>query len=332
MFLGLREIRVAQGRFVLIAIVVALITFLLVMLTGLTSGLGHRNISALQALAPKQVAFNKEVSFTNSSFQQTYGGLPLGITQTKIEAASAENVAVLALPKGEKSPHGVIGGGLLVSEKVAESLGLTERSHVKVGGVDLIVERVVPNEYYSHSPVVWADTKTWQQIARTDAVGSVLLFDETPTNLPDEVVAEDLRGSFDGLEAYKAQRGSLQAMQGFLYVISAVVTVSFLTVWTMQRTNDIAILAALGAKPRYLFKDALGQAGIVLAVGAVFGGVLSAVVGAYMARALADTVPFRFTWLSVVGPALAVWALGIVGSALATRRVTKVDPQLALHA
>lgn len=332
MFLGLREIKVAKGRFVLIAVVVGLITFLLVMLTGLTAGLGHRNISALQALAPKQVVFNKEVSYTNSSFQQTYGGVPLGIAQTKIEVASAETVAVLALPKGVESPHGVIGDGLLVSEQVALALGLKEQSQVNVGGVDLVVDHVVPNEYYSHSPVVWADTNAWQQIARTDAVGSVLLFDETPTSLPDEAAVTDLRGSFDGLEAYKAQRGSLQAMQGFLYVISAVVTVSFLTVWTMQRTNDIAILAALGAKPRYLFKDALGQAGIVLAVGAVLGGILSAAVGSYMATALADTVPFRFTWLSILGPALAVWALGVEGAALATRRVTKVDPQLALHA
>lgn len=43
MFLGLRDIRSAGGRFALIASVVGLITLLIVMLTGLTQGLGARN-------------------------------------------------------------------------------------------------------------------------------------------------------------------------------------------------------------------------------------------------------------------------------------------------
>lgn len=332
MFLGLREIRVAKGRFVLIGVVVGLITFLLIMLTGLTSGLGHRNISALQALQPQQVVFNKEISYTNSSFDASYGGVPLGISQTKLESTSAETVAVLALPEGEASPHGAVKDGLLVSEQIAKALDLEDRDMVKVGGIEAEVQGVVPNEYYSHSPVVWTSTQTWQKIARTDSVGSVLLFDEQAETLPENAVSTSLRESFNGLEAYKAQRGSLQAMQAFLYVISAVVTVSFLTVWTMQRTNDIAILAALGAKPRYLFKDALGQAAIVLAFGTAVGAGASAGVGTYMSSVLADTVPFRFTWLSIVAPALSVWALGIAGSAIATRRVTKVDPQIALNA
>ena len=47
MFLSLRDITFAKGRFALLATVVALITLLLVLLTGLTNGLGHQNTSAL---------------------------------------------------------------------------------------------------------------------------------------------------------------------------------------------------------------------------------------------------------------------------------------------
>lgn len=42
MFLGIRDIRAAAGRFALIASVVGLITLLIVMLTGLTQGLGKK--------------------------------------------------------------------------------------------------------------------------------------------------------------------------------------------------------------------------------------------------------------------------------------------------
>ena len=55
MFLALREITNARGRFGLIAGTVALITLLVVMLTGLTAGLGKQNTSALEALNPRGV-------------------------------------------------------------------------------------------------------------------------------------------------------------------------------------------------------------------------------------------------------------------------------------
>ena len=44
MYLSIRDITFARGRFALIGAVVALITLLLVLLTGLTQGLGHRRI------------------------------------------------------------------------------------------------------------------------------------------------------------------------------------------------------------------------------------------------------------------------------------------------
>ena len=36
-------------------------------------------------------------------------------------------------------------------------------------------------------------------------------------------------------------------MRGFLFVISALVVGAFFTVWTIQRSGDIAVLKALGA-------------------------------------------------------------------------------------
>ncbi|MCQ9343784.1 ABC transporter permease [Corynebacterium kozikiae] len=333
MFLAIREIRVAKGRFALIGTVVTMITFLLVMLTGLTTGLGHRNISALEELNPQAVVFNQEVSFNTSSISEEIlaelGGVPLGASQSRMETdTNADAVAVLGLPEGTESPHGTIGKGALVSETLAENLGAQPGQTVLLGGVAVPVDSVVPDEYYSHGTVVWVNTETWQAVSRSEDVGTVLLLESEPTNMPENIFVTDLKGSFDGLPAYGAQKGSLQAMQGFLYLISAVVTVSFLTVWTLQRTKDIAILAALGANKRYLLKDALGQAAIVLAIGAVLGAALATGIGMLMGQA----VPFILHWQEVVLTALAVWVLGLVGAGFATRQVTKVDPQIALNA
>ena len=57
MYLALRDLRFAKGRFVLMGGVVALITLLLVLLSGLTDGLGNQSTSALAAFPADQIVF-----------------------------------------------------------------------------------------------------------------------------------------------------------------------------------------------------------------------------------------------------------------------------------
>ena len=96
MFLGIRDLIHARGRFSLIAAVVGLITLLLVMLTSLTGGLGAQNTSALTSLDPDRVVFSsEEPSFTDSQVTaadvaawETVAGVeevrPLGTLQTRL--------------------------------------------------------------------------------------------------------------------------------------------------------------------------------------------------------------------------------------------------------
>ncbi|GAB3648163.1 ABC transporter permease [Corynebacterium nasicanis] len=328
MFLGIRDILHARGRFTLIGAVVGLITLLLIMLTGLTGGLGAQNTSALRSLDPDRVVFTSQrPSFTDSQVTEAdvaawaaVPGVarvrPLGALQTRLEAGSTQAVAVLGLPG--------IGPGAVLSASLIDA----PPPSVSLGGEVVPVAGTVPDEYYSHSPVVWVDTATWQDIARTEAVGSVLLVDgEPPSDAPDMTVTT-LRGSFEGLASHQSEQGSLRTMQGFLYGISALVIVSFLTVWTIQRTRDLAILRALGATPGYLLRDALGQAALILAVGVGAG----ALAGWGLGTLAGQAVPFLLTPLTIVGPALGIWVLGLLGSLLATRRVAQIDPLIALGA
>ena len=116
-------------------------------------------------------------------------------------------------------------------------------------------------------------------------------------------------------------------MQGFLYGISALVTLSFLTVWTIQRTRDLAVLRALGASTGYLLRDAMIQAAIILFGGAAPGALLGWVLGALAQNAL----PFQLDPLTVLGPTVGIWAIGLAGSFIATARITKIDPMIALR-
>lgn len=398
MFLALRDIVSARGRFSLISFVVGLITVLLVMLTGLTGGLAKHNTSALEALDPERYVFTSdEPSFQESQvttsdvqeWQELVDAdsqvIPLGTVQTRLEAGSAMGVAVLGLPAGTKVPAPVVSGagaagtemagatgtgaapeaeaeadsaaslepqetqeavvaedGIVVSHEIVAEAGVQPGETVEIGGVEQPVSAVVADEHYSHQPVVWASTQVWQQISRAhdDVVGTVLAVDTRDRHagaLRDEEwqdaeyqtgdSAATVEDSFSGLAAYQSEQASLQLIQVLLYAISALVTVAFLSVWTIQRSRDLSVLRALGASPGYVWKDALGQAAVVVGIGVVLGAGVGWAAGVWAG----GSVPFDLQWTTIVVPAAGIWVLGMCGALVATRRVKKIDPASALE-
>ncbi|MEJ4099224.1 ABC transporter permease [Corynebacterium mastitidis] len=348
MFLGVRDIRRAWGRFSLLGTVVALIVLLLVMLTGLTGGLGKQNTSALEALGPQRYVFSPEIDFVESTVSEGTEGTegawratpgveavtPLGVSQTSAHwGETTAAVAVFGLPAGSRVPGGgeVPEEGVLLPEGIdASGAGLPEQ--LSMGGVSLPVVGAAPEEYYSHLPVAWVSLTTWKEVAHASSP-TVLMVEGDPqdswrdTEEATGSTAISVRDSFGGLAAYQSERGSLLSIQGLLYGISALVILAFLSVWTIQRTRDIAVLRALGASRGYVLRDSLGQAALVLSAGAAVGAGLATGLGLLARRA----VPFDLSVTTVAVPAAGVLALGLLGAWLATRKVAAVDPQMALN-
>lgn len=365
MFLAIRDIRFAKGRFAMMGGVVALITLLLVMLTGLTAGLAEQSTSAIGKLGGAAgfrpvdaVAFGApgtgtpKASYTESSV--TAGQVdrwkdqpgvaaaePLGIAQARLQTADGSgtaNVAVFGVPAGSPlAPASVEPGTAVLGASVADALSVEQGDTVGVGGVELAVATVVPDQWYSHTSVVWTDLPQWARVAHVSDGGQLATVvaltyadgadvDETSANAAAGTVSESRTGSFQALGSYKSENGSLTLMQAFLYGIAALVIVAFLTVWTIQRTRDIAVLKAMGAPASYILRDAIAQAAIVLVAGAAAGGAAGVVAGSLAAQA----APFLLNAGTTLLPVVGIIALGLAGAALAVRRATRVDALLAL--
>jgi putative ABC transport system permease protein len=356
MFLAIRDLRFAKGRFALMGSVVALITLLLVMLSGLTAGLGNQSTSAIAALPVQQIVFGApaggepKASYTESEVSNRQltawrdqpgvtSAQALGISQSRLQSlgdgGSPSGTANVAVFGGTAAPSTVEDGTVVIGESVANDLSLDTGSRVRVGGTDLTVSAVVEDQWYSHTGVVWTTLDTWRSIAHAapgTATAITATFDDGASvnldaaNAAAGTVSTDPAGSFQALASYKSENGSLMLMQAFLYGISALVIVAFLTVWTVQRTRDIAVLKALGASSGYVLRDALTQAAMVLLVGATLGGLLGLVGGLFAAQA----APFLITPMTTLLPIVGIILLGLGGAVLAVRSVTKVDPLLAL--
>ncbi|KIZ14822.1 ABC transporter permease [Streptomyces natalensis] len=352
MFVAWRDLRFAKGRFALMGTVIVLITMLVGLLSGLTAGLGRENTSAITALPVDHLVFSApvgdgKVAFTDSRLPQrtvrewarvpgVRSAEPLGIATTKAQAGS-RTAAVSAFgvrPGSRLGPGGtsVADGSVVLSQKAAQVLGIRAGDAVTLGGRAVEVAAVSGAAMYSHTAVIWTSLEGWRKL--TGGPGGATVVALTTTGAADLPAADKKLGTRtvtadDALKAigsYSAENGSLQLMRGFLFAISALVIGAFFTVWTIQRSGDVAVLKALGASTRSLLRDALGQAVVLLVIGTGLGTAVAAGVGALVG----GTVPFVLDGATVLIPALVMIALGAVGAALSIRRITSVDPLTAL--
>ncbi|MGW0782125.1 ABC transporter permease [Streptomyces sp. NPDC002913] len=358
MFVAWRDLKFAKGRFALMGTVIVLITLLVGLLSGLTAGLGRQNISAITGLSADKIAFQapgggQDLSYSNSTVTQVQWtkwskapgverAEPLGITTTKVIAGDrSTGVSAFGVEAGSRlAPDSgkITGSAVVLSTAAAADLGVQAGASLTLAGQQLKVAAVAGDAHYSHTPVIWTSLDTWQKTAPptstddgpTATVIALSTTSEADTAATDHQARTKTVSTDDSLSAigsYTSENGSLQLMRGFLFAISALVIGAFFTVWTIQRSGDVAVLKALGASTASLLKDALGQAVVLLVGGTLIGTGIAAALGALVAG---SAVPFLLTPATVLIPAVMIILLGALGAALSIRRITSVDPLTAL--
>lgn len=352
MFVALRDLRFARGRFMLIGSVVALITILVGFLSGLTGGLATQNISAVLAIPGDRIVFSaptdgstsasyadsavtEQQSETWSAADEVTSVEPIGISQTRAEAGDTRiAVAVFGVQSTFDATAPTQDGSVSLSTPAAADLDVTVGDEIQIADSTYVVETVAGDDWYSHTPVIEMTLGDWQSYSAAtgapDAYATVLAVTGTPdwdaTDAAATTVSETTLGSLTALSAFRSEIGSLLLMVGMLFGISGLVIGAFFTVWTMQRKSDIAVLKALGASTRSLIRDALGQALIVLLVG--IGGGLALVTG--LGALASNALPFMLSPTTTLLPGAIMIALGLAGAAFALRSVTSADPLSAL--
>jgi putative ABC transport system permease protein len=336
--------------------VVVLITVLVGLVSGLTAGLARANTSAITDLPADHLAFaapadGEGLSFPVSSvdavtwtaWAQVPGvtdAEPLGIltTRAQIDGRTA-SVSAFGVRPGSglaPSPGQIRNGAVVLSTAAADELEARTGDTVTAAGQELRVADIAGDASFSHTPVMWTSLDDFQQLTRGSGDGharaTVVALSTTShadlaaadTELGTQTVSRD--DALSAIGSFTSENGSLQLMRGFLFAISALVIGAFFTVWTIQRSGDIAVLKALGASTGYLLRDALGQAVVLLVLGTVTGAAIAVATGA----ALGSAVPFVLDLATVAVLALIMITLGVAGAALSIRRITSVDPLTAL--
>ena len=377
MFIAIRDLRFAWGRFLLMAVVVGLVAFLTTLLSGLASGLVKNNISGLEQLDFTHLAFEygNKPSYRNSLIERDMwegwrelDGVealePLGhstFNARLLDNTSLDDVVLWGIEPGsflepevfEGEQLGDVENGVIISGLLVErGLKLGDTFKLDRALTELKVIGVVEELNIGHVPIVYTPIRKWQEATygppgydgreklpdvlfdyatliamKLDSGVTKKAIDEMDMEMGTLTV--DRPGAYIASTGYREEIMTVQMIQGFLLVISAVVIGAFFTVWTIQRTQEIGLVKALGASNGYLMRDALGQVVILMLVGAALGVFLALRLGVMFVE---SGFPFAMEYGAAAAMAGLLVAAGLIGSALSVGLITRVDPIIALGA
>ncbi|HHQ15099.1 MAG TPA: ABC transporter permease, partial [Chromatiales bacterium] len=256
-------------------------------------------------------------------------------------------------PALEGEPLGRLDNGVIISKSLADKDGVEIGDRFTLDRVltEFEVVGITDERNIGHMPIVFAPLRIWQEATYGPPGGPppgeklpdilydfvsvlVLQLDDSLTpekiaEIDDEIGTKTLaRQQFYAASiGYQEEVMTVLLIQSFLIAISAVVIGGFFSIWTIQRTREIGLIKALGASNAYLLRDAMGQMLLLMGGGVVVGVSL----GLWLGRSLAiGGNPFMFEPQKLVASMVLLLFAGLVGGALSIRRITSVDPIIAL--
>ncbi|MCB0976717.1 MAG: ABC transporter permease [Acidimicrobiales bacterium] len=360
MFLAIRDLRRGARRFALLGSVIALVALLSTVLSGLATGLVTDGISGLRALPFDRIAFQKgaDATFSRSTLRpdalRQFEKVP-GVEASPLGASFVNAAPVNGGPRLDLAMFGIPADSFLVQREDARAAlagkpGLVlgeelQKQGVKVGdryvmggsNVELPVLGFTFAGTYGHAPIAFVRLDTWQRIQYgSDADGrfsAVVLsggsrgIGEAADRTGTVVISKE--ASYAGSPGFTAETTTMTLIRSFLLVISALVIGAFFTVLTVQRTRQIGLLKAMGASNGYILRDGIGQMAILVALATAVGVAIGTGVVEILSR---GSAPVELSPRSIATVSLALVAAGIAGSLVAFRRITQVEPAIALGA
>jgi putative ABC transport system permease protein len=376
MFLALRELLFARGRFSLMGAVIALIAVLTVILSGLSSGLVNDGVSGLKSMPVSAFAFD-EGTKTDNAFSRSV------VEQEQVDAWSEQPGIEQATPMGSSMMNAITDDGTQVDiavfgvapdsflapdvsdgKQLGDIDGIVVSETMREAGVEigtvLTLDRVDTEltvigftegqATFGHVDVAYAPLETWQLLAAGQApagkptqqdldrldfdyssVVALKYADGASVDLAAGDAAADtssktLAESFNASPGYEAETMTLSMIQVFLYAICALVVGAFFSVWTIQRKQEIAVLRAIGAPVRYLLRDGVTQAALLLLLFTAIG--IGAGLG--LGAAMPAGMPFALEGAPIAIAAILTIVLGLIGAVISIIRIARIDPLTAL--
>ncbi|WP_339810550.1 ABC transporter permease [Paenibacillus sp. FSL R7-0189] len=362
MFLALREMRHSKARYLLIMVIMLLVSFLVLFVTGLARGLAYANISAVENMPANYFVVQGDADQTFRRSQ---------LTDTELQNVRAvvgdNNASSLAMQMSTVTANdadvkvditffAVDMNGLL-APKVAEGDKITnetngkvlvdrdlEQSGIKLGsiirdqatGMEFTVAGFVEDSSYSHTPVVYINNQDWQAMKQVVNQG-----EETSSSVPFNVIA---------LNANADQVDKISTNVKDVEVITQKVAISNIPGYSAEQGSLLMMIVFLFVIAAFVLAvffyvitiQKTSQFGILKAMGTKMSYLAWSVVGQVMILAISslcisllltfgmnkvlpDSMPFQLEPSTILLTSCLFVGMSLLGSLISVAKVAKVD-------
>jgi putative ABC transport system permease protein len=354
-FLAWREMRYGKGRFMLIGLLVALVAFLVFVMTGLAAGLSELSTSALRRMpadllvysddADKNIA-RSDLAAADAVKAAAVDGVesadPLGQLLVTGTLPGGKNVDValqgVASPGTFRTPP-EIGSVVLDPSARDDGVKVTDTIRLKPSGVVVTVVGFADFGTLQGAAVGSVNLATWQKIHPSTADlgperASVFVLKVSGDRAKVARAVEKALPGTDvltkseaiaNIPGHAAESATIGMIRGFLLAATAGMIAVLFWILTLQKQGTLAVLRATGARRRTLVGSYLMQVSLIT----VFGTVL----GIAATEAVSPVMPsnaFSLTGGDVGRTALLLAACALIASLVCVRRLLRVDPLLSL--
>lgn len=345
MFLALKELNQSKLRYGLIGTIMILLSFLVLIISGLANGLSHDNASSIIGMKAEKfvISDDAEGKLLRSQIKKEdvdkvltqvdeKDAVPMHITMSTFEKKGSSkkvDIAIFASKQGSFIAPKVIEGKTsaledneIVVDESAKEKGVALKDEI----VDPISKKVfkivgfTENQMFSHTMVAHMNEKAWDSIALPHQKEYSVIALDTDKEISNAKVV-DKSEALQSIPGYKEEQGTLTMIIAFLLVIAALLIGVFFYVITLQKTQQLGVLKAIGTKNSYLANSLVVQAIFLSGVALIVGiGLILAV-----QTVLPASMPFLLTTTMIAQYAGIFIVISVLGTLISLYQVLKVD-------
>jgi putative ABC transport system permease protein len=362
MFLALKEMRRAKGRFGLLIAAIGLLVFLILFQQSLQNGLLTSFVGAIRNQSAPVLVYSVDGQrviqgsvITPDMAQLVDGADGVGevgqIAQGTFTVAAGGDRHDASIWGYEDeslgAPSELVAGRYPATEFEAvgsdadaeKGFGIGDTVVVEPGGLEIAVVGIAEDVQLSASPTLFVTYETYVEAVRSvnpdagDPLPNVLGVAAIEAVSAEELV-ENINAQSDDLDALTRDDaadetpGVAQVRQSFIVIlllyglVIPCVTGLFFLIVTFQKSGALTLLRAIGAPASRLVASLLFQALVIIGAGFAVGLLLYIPVS----QQQLGGIPLRFETRAVVFWAVLLLVLGVGSSLVSARRVLAIDP------
>lgn len=351
MKLAWKELKYNWKKFFLVEIIVILMMFMVLFLSGLVKGLGSAVSSGIDNMQVENFVLSddaeKLLTISNltrdefDSVEHEYGDRATSLDVQRMYIQKNKNSEKLDItyfaidPTSFLNPEVYKGVKLSTDDYTIVLDDDFEGRGIKVGdsvvdsntGVKLTVVGFTNNAMYGHVSVGYISTTTYTDIMKSlnpmyeIHIHAVALQGAVDQKI-DGAKIYSKEEIIESIPGYKAEQMTISMVEWLLVVITAVIIGIFFFVINLQKEKEFGVLKALGMGMRHIVRIILSQVFII----AVSGALLSVILVSLMSAVLPATMPFTLVGSQVFLVLVTFVLISILGSLATVIRVAHVDP------